>query len=188
MHIDFGDCFEVAMERDAFPEKLPFRLTRQLITALGPTGVEGTYKVAFQVVAGILRQSKDSVEAVFNNFVHDPLIQHLVLNPQQLPDGQGKSENLSTLTDPQDEAAHIGTPQTRFPTKRRRAGTDSGKPVTQLSPRAQRVVARAKQKLNGTEFGTETPLSVEEQTVRLINQATDVFALSSTYQGWCPWW
>ena len=24
LHIDFGDCFEVAMKRDKFPEKVPF--------------------------------------------------------------------------------------------------------------------------------------------------------------------
>ena len=31
LHIDFGDCFEVAMTRDRFPEKIPFRLTRMLV-------------------------------------------------------------------------------------------------------------------------------------------------------------
>jgi len=34
MHIDFGDCFEVAMTREKFPEKIPFRLTRMLINAM----------------------------------------------------------------------------------------------------------------------------------------------------------
>ena len=28
LHIDFGDCFEVAKNRDKFPERVPFRLTR----------------------------------------------------------------------------------------------------------------------------------------------------------------
>lgn len=28
LHIDFGDCFEVTMKRERFPEKIPFRLTR----------------------------------------------------------------------------------------------------------------------------------------------------------------
>jgi serine/threonine-protein kinase mTOR len=31
---DFGDCFEVAMNREHFPEKVPFRLTRMLINAM----------------------------------------------------------------------------------------------------------------------------------------------------------
>ena len=34
VHIDFGDCFEVAMHRDKFPEKVPFRLTRMLTQAM----------------------------------------------------------------------------------------------------------------------------------------------------------
>jgi len=37
MHIDFGDCFEVAMTREKFPEKIPFRLTRMLINAMEVT-------------------------------------------------------------------------------------------------------------------------------------------------------
>jgi FKBP12-rapamycin complex-associated protein len=34
VHIDFGDCFEVAMLRDNYPELVPFRLTRLLVRAL----------------------------------------------------------------------------------------------------------------------------------------------------------
>ena len=34
VHIDFGDCFEVAMLREKFPEKVPFRLTRMLTNAM----------------------------------------------------------------------------------------------------------------------------------------------------------
>lgn len=34
LHIDFGDCFEVTLSREKFPEKIPFRLTRMLINAM----------------------------------------------------------------------------------------------------------------------------------------------------------
>lgn len=34
VHIDFGDCFEVAMTREKYPEKIPFRLTRMLLNAM----------------------------------------------------------------------------------------------------------------------------------------------------------
>ena len=34
VHIDFGDCFEVAMNREKYPEKVPFRLTRMLTHAM----------------------------------------------------------------------------------------------------------------------------------------------------------
>jgi FKBP12-rapamycin complex-associated protein len=39
VHIDFGDCFEVAMLRDKFPEKVPFRLTRMLQKAMEVCGI-----------------------------------------------------------------------------------------------------------------------------------------------------
>ncbi|KAJ7306353.1 hypothetical protein JRQ81_009696, partial [Phrynocephalus forsythii] len=38
LHIDFGDCFEVAMTREKFPEKIPFRLTRMLTNAMEVNG------------------------------------------------------------------------------------------------------------------------------------------------------
>jgi FKBP12-rapamycin complex-associated protein len=28
IHIDFGDCFEVAIKREKFPEKIPFRYAK----------------------------------------------------------------------------------------------------------------------------------------------------------------
>ena len=34
IHIDFGDCFEVAMTREKFPERIPFRLTRMIVNAM----------------------------------------------------------------------------------------------------------------------------------------------------------
>ena len=44
VHIDFGDCFEVAAYREKYPEKIPFRLTRMLLNALEVSGVEGNYR------------------------------------------------------------------------------------------------------------------------------------------------
>ena len=41
LHIDFGDCFEVAMTREKFPEKIPFRLTRMLTNAMEVGVVSG---------------------------------------------------------------------------------------------------------------------------------------------------
>jgi FKBP12-rapamycin complex-associated protein len=35
-----GDCFEVAMHREKFPEKIPFRLTRMLVAAMEVSGIE----------------------------------------------------------------------------------------------------------------------------------------------------
>lgn len=74
LHIDFGDCFEVAMTREKFPEKIPFRLTRMLINAMEVTGIEGTYRRTCESVMSVLHRNKDSLMAVLEAFVYDPLL------------------------------------------------------------------------------------------------------------------
>nr|MBE5727558.1 target of rapamycin [Cucujiformia]MBE5727568.1 target of rapamycin [Cucujiformia]MBE5727572.1 target of rapamycin [Cucujiformia]MBE5727573.1 target of rapamycin [Cucujiformia]MBE5727574.1 target of rapamycin [Cucujiformia] len=68
LHIDFGDCFEVAMTRDKFPEKIPFRLTRMLVNAMEVTHIEGTYRRTCESVMNVLRRNKDSLMAVLEAF------------------------------------------------------------------------------------------------------------------------
>lgn len=93
IHIDFGDCFEVAMNRDKFPEKIPFRLTRMLINAMEVSGIEGNYRITCENVMRVLRGNKDSLMAVLEAFVHDPLINWRLLNTANLPkiDAKGKA-------------------------------------------------------------------------------------------------
>lgn len=80
IHIDFGDCFEVAMHRDKFPEKVPFRLTRMMIHAMevrtiGPglvqhlnrpqvSGIRGSYKNTCDITMVVLRNNRESLLAV----------------------------------------------------------------------------------------------------------------------------
>lgn len=73
-HIDFGDCFEVAMTRDKFPERVPFRLTRMLVSALEVSGIEGSYRSTCEAVMRVLRLHRDSLMAMLEAFAHDPLI------------------------------------------------------------------------------------------------------------------
>ena len=74
VHIDFGDCFDVAVLREKFPERVPFRLTRMLVNAMEVSGVEGTYRGVCESVLRILRRNSDSVMTMLEAFVHDPLI------------------------------------------------------------------------------------------------------------------
>ena len=74
VHIDFGDCFEVAINRERFPEKVPFRLTRMLINAMAVSGIEGTYKLTCESVIRVMRENEKSVMTMLEAFVHDPLV------------------------------------------------------------------------------------------------------------------
>lgn len=74
VHIDFGDCFEVAMKRVKYPEKIPFRLTRMIVRAMEVTGIEGNYRLTCERVLRLLRNNHDSILAVLEAFVYDPVL------------------------------------------------------------------------------------------------------------------
>lgn len=65
VHIDFGDCFEVAMKREKFPERIPFRLTRMLVKAMEACGIEGIFKSTSRLVMKVLRENKESLMVGF---------------------------------------------------------------------------------------------------------------------------
>lgn len=56
IHVDYGDCFEVAMIRDKYPEKVPFRLTRMLQNAMDVSRIEGTFRVTCEHSTSFLTQ------------------------------------------------------------------------------------------------------------------------------------
>ncbi|VDO74595.1 unnamed protein product [Heligmosomoides polygyrus] len=84
VHIDFGDCFDVAMTREKFPEKIPFRLTRMLVKAMEVTGIEGNYRFTCERVLRLLRANRESLLAVLEAFVYDPVISWRLLEGEKL--------------------------------------------------------------------------------------------------------
>lgn len=64
VHIDFGDCFEVAMKREKYPERVPFRLTRMLTYAMEVSNIEGSFRITCEHVMRVLRENKESIMAV----------------------------------------------------------------------------------------------------------------------------
>ena len=81
IHIDYGDCFEIAMKRTKFSEKVPFRLTRMLVKALGVSKIEGTFRIISEKVMELLRANKDSLLAILNTLVYDPLVSFRLMIP-----------------------------------------------------------------------------------------------------------
>lgn len=164
VHIDFGDCFEVAMLREKFPERVPFRLTRMLINAMEVTGLDGVYNYTAERVLRMLRTNQESLLAVLEAFVYDPVINW------RLVEGMKKDPKTKKET-----TARGGTilPST--------STTDS-------------IMDTIKRKLEGTEFShTDGPcpneaVSVSEQVALLTEQATSSINLCQSYIGWCPFW
>ena len=68
------------MKREKFPEKVPFRLTRMLVKAMEACGIEGIYRHTCNTVMRVLRDNKESLLAVLDSFVYDPLLTWRLLN------------------------------------------------------------------------------------------------------------
>ena len=94
VHIDFGDCFESAMRRERCPEKVPFRLTRMMVRAMEVSGIEGTFRITCEQTMKVLRENKDSLLAILEAFVYDPLISFRLLTGDILREGK-KMEKIA---------------------------------------------------------------------------------------------
>ncbi|KAI0880026.1 FAT-domain-containing protein [Annulohypoxylon maeteangense] len=97
IHIDFGDCFEVAMKRDKYPERVPFRLTRMLTYAMEVSNIEGSFRITCEHVMRVLRENKESVMAVLEAFIHDPLLTWRLTNAASPVGPNFRSERESSL-------------------------------------------------------------------------------------------
>ena len=64
------------------PELIPFRLTRDLVAAMGVTGVEGHFRQCGIATMDVLRTHADAVGVVVDVFLHDPLYQW-AMSPEQ---------------------------------------------------------------------------------------------------------
>lgn len=72
VQIDFGIAFEHGMKL-RIPERVPFRLTNDIVDGLGITGVDGTFRQCAQHTLRVLRESSELILTVLEVFKHDPL-------------------------------------------------------------------------------------------------------------------
>lgn len=74
VHVDFnclfgkGETFDIA-------ERVPFRLTHNMINAMGPLGYEGVYRRSCEVTLRLMRNQCDSLLTALRTFIYDPLVE-----------------------------------------------------------------------------------------------------------------
>ncbi|KAG5468080.1 hypothetical protein LSCM4_01169 [Leishmania orientalis] len=199
VHIDFGDCFEVAMTRDKFPEKVPFRLTRMLRSALDVSGVDGAFRACSETVMCVLREGSHSVLALLEAFIQDPLISWRLINRHgQEPESSNDHKTI-------EEQVNIANMRNATLTRevesiggsigQRNSGSCSvakhlfGEEVDVVH-QGVFIFNRLSSKLKGQDFisaGTE-PLDPRTQVWQLIEEATDVTNVAQSWSGWYPFW
>lgn len=180
VHIDFGDCFEAAILREKYPEKVPFRLTRMLTYAMEVSGIEGSFRITCEHVMRVLRDNKESLMAILEAFAYDPLInwgfdfptkalaEATGINVQQY----NTSEMLKKGEIDEQEAQRLNKQNA----------------LEIRNARAALVLKRITDKLTGDDIKRYRGLDIPTQVDKLIQQATSVENLCQHYIGWCSFW
>lgn len=73
LHIDFDCLFEKGLTLPT-PEIVPFRLTQNMVDAMGITGIEGTFRITSEVTGQILRENEASLMNILETLIYDPLL------------------------------------------------------------------------------------------------------------------
>ena len=199
VHIDFGDLFEVTMTRESYPEKVPFRLTRVLTKAMEACGIEGNYRFTCNNVMEVLRENKDSLLAILEAFVTDPLLTWRLITQDIIANNAQLSANKQSLLQMNMADVMLGNELTgnkignsmesgggriEMELKQNMAENPLFKEAEVLNKKAIEALKRIKAKLLGNDFKNRNNLSVTEQVDYLIRQAT---SHENICQGWLGW-
>ncbi|KAI9981300.1 hypothetical protein PInf_008955 [Phytophthora infestans] len=152
VHIDHNVCFDKG-RRLKVPEIVPFRLTPMLQDALGFTGVEGRFRMAFETTLRIVRSDnvREALLTLFEAFVYGPLVDWIAEDRRQGRSGDLKARlevnvNLSLFLSRAEE--------------RRQDTISFGRQYEQHAD----VISRA---LNGSQVPFETLLEQRKQLLSL---------------------
>ena len=162
IHVDFGDCFEVTKERVLFPELIPFRLTRFMIRAFGPAGIDGSFRKTCLDIVRIIRRKREDVMSVLEIFAHAPLVRSGIEQIRAQP-------NKNTQTNNNNNASLS------------LSSSDDDLDIT-------KTINRISDKINGKDFDEHRRLTQQEQVSELIKSATDMYNLAHLYHGWNALW
>src|ERR1700722_13905530 len=72
-HVDFNCLFDKGLTF-AQPERVPFRLTHNMIDAMGVYGYEGPFRKSSELTLKLLRQHEETLMTILEAFVYDPTL------------------------------------------------------------------------------------------------------------------
>lgn len=71
LHVDFNCLFDKGLTFDK-PEMVPFRLTHNMVDAMGTYGYEGPFRRSSEITLQLLRGNEDALMTILEAFLHDP--------------------------------------------------------------------------------------------------------------------
>ena len=153
-HVDFNCLFDKGLTFEK-PEIVPFRLTHNMVDAMGATGVEGFYRRAAETTLRVMREKQDALLTILETFVYDPTADFM--------GSRHRTNRVITVPGITDGIGH-------------------GQIVPD-TPRE--VLESVRRKLKGMLPGESLPLNVQGYVAALVNMATDPQRLARMYIGWC---
>ncbi|XP_073048585.1 serine/threonine-protein kinase ATM isoform X10 [Primulina eburnea] len=160
VHIDLGVAFEQGLMLKT-PERVPFRLTRDIIDGMGVTGVEGVFRRCCEEALSVMRTNKEALLTIIEVFIHDPLYKWALSPLKAMQRQKDIDDDLDANLEDSDEDEYEGNKD------------------------AARALLRVKQKLDGYEDGEMR--SVHGQVQQLIQDAIDPDRLCHMFPGWGAW-
>ena len=191
VHVDFDCVFDKGLTL-ARPEIVPFRLTPNLVDAMGVTGVEGAYRRTMEACFTLLRDNKETLMAVLEPFLRDPTVAW----------GRGgraqRAEHIATGSSTNNRGAATHLPEhTENADAKEALEKISGRLIgvyNLINPSKYKILkGYSKRKEMQPRFGLGAaedealPLNVEGQVQRLIDEARAEENLAQMYIGWQPW-
>lgn len=73
LHVDF-DCLFDKGTTLAVPERVPFRLTSNMVDAFGISGVEGIFRKSCEVTMRLIRNNETGLMNILESFLYDPIL------------------------------------------------------------------------------------------------------------------
>uniref|UniRef100_A0A914HB93 Non-specific serine/threonine protein kinase n=1 Tax=Globodera rostochiensis TaxID=31243 RepID=A0A914HB93_GLORO len=183
VHVDYNICFGKGRTLRV-PETVPFRLTENIKSALGPTKCEGIFRQSSERVVEMLRADKQMLLQLMETLKSDPMLDFTFLRSN----AELRNKNRHELGD--FVVQGISRKLSGFELKRRRNNSNDDNTTSRKSPGLIHLDGESgtKEKAVGEgdweEVGTA---NVAEQVDLLIREATDWDNLALMYEGWTAW-
>jgi ataxia telangiectasia mutated family protein len=176
VHIDLGVSFEAGRVLPV-PEVVPFRLTRDLVDAMGYTKTEGVFRRSCEFTMDTLREERESIMTLLNVLRYDPLVNWSVTptkakRMQENQDTNARGASVAPGGTPAPSGQVVEQEVVHESNKKREREEQAGE--------AGRALSVVEKKLSKT-------LSTKATVNELIQQATDERNLAVLYMGWASY-
>lgn len=173
VHVDFDCLFDKGLTLNR-PEIVPFRLTPNMVDAMGITGIEGTFRLSLEASLKVLRDNKDLLLSFIGPFLRDPTV------------AWGRGGRAQRHTD--EMSNNSSSKSVSAQDTENKDAEDTYKKISERLSGVYNIVHPFRDRMTKRKDQIAAlPLSVTGQAQRLLEEAISEQNLAQMYIGWMPW-